>query len=94
MSALMRDRTMEYVNERPLEFIPELNMTGKILKQMDLTVKININIHDQGFLNRDICRIIAKLSDGKLYIKRLEDGHKGIVSQEQVYFPTWERYTI
>ncbi|WCF11676.1 hypothetical protein NDS46_30480 (plasmid) [Paenibacillus thiaminolyticus] len=94
MMTLMNDRIAECIRNYPSENIPELQTNGKMLKEIDLIVKVNINVYKEGFLNRDICRVVAQLDNGALYIKRLEDGHKGIVSKEQVSFPKWERYSF
>lgn len=94
MSTMMDERIAEYIKNYPSESIPELQMNGKMMEQIDLIVRVNINIHEIGFLNRDVCRVIAHLNDGNIYIKRLEDGHKGIVSKNQVSLPKWERYSF
>ncbi|ADO59640.1 hypothetical protein [Paenibacillus polymyxa] len=94
MLTLVNDKIAEHIKNLPSKKIPELQMTGKMLEQIDLIVKVKVNIHEVGFLNRDICRVLAHLDNGNLYIKRLEDGHKGIVSKVQVSFPKWENYSF
>lgn len=88
----MNDHMSEYIYRSPSIYIPELQTRGKMLEQIDIIVKVNVNIYDVSFMNRDVCRVIAQLDDGNLYVKRLEDGQKAIIPKAKVSLPKWEKY--
>jgi len=98
MNNKMKEKIKEYIMMQP-NYINIINVNGemikgKYLKNIDIIVKININVFDVGFSNRDICRIIGETIDNKLVVKRLEDGKIGIVDKKQVSLPIWERYDL
>lgn len=67
-------------------------VVGKILDRLYLTVKTNINIYEVGFSNGDVCKVLGETNEGKLVIKRIEDGKEGIVHKNQVNSAEWVVY--
>ena len=95
---LMKNKIKNYISNQPIcptiAIINGEKIQGKYLENIDIIIKININVFDAGFSNRDICRIIGETIDDKLVVKRLEDGKIGIVEKNKVSFPIWERYDL
>ena len=98
MNNKMKEKIKEYIMMQP-NYINIINVNdemikGKYLKNIDIIVKININVFDAELWNRDICRVIGETIDNKIVVQRLEDGKVGIVKKEQISLPIWERYDL
>ncbi len=94
--SLMNERIKARIRGIPYSAYP-LNgesYQAKIIDGIDLIVKVNINIYDAELMNRDICRVVAHVDDGRLIVKRLEDGHVGIVGKDQVSYSDWVEYSL
>jgi len=94
----LKNKIKNYINNQP-NYINIINVNGKMIKgkyleNIDLIIKVNINVFDAGFSNRDICRIIGETIDNKIVVKRLKDGKVGIVEKSKVSLPVWEKYDL
>ena len=94
----MKEVIRKHIDNQPIyptiAIINGERIQGKYLENIDLIVRININNFDAGLWNRDICRVIGETFDGKIVLRRLEDGHTGIVEKEQIKLPVWEKYDL
>lgn len=87
----MNEEIQRCLDESPIVRINS-DLMGKYIKNLDIIVKVCINVHDQSLLNRDICRVVAHLQDGTILIQRLEDNHVAIVNRSQISLPNWGSY--
>jgi len=98
MKNLMKNKIKNYINNQPIcptiAIINGERIQGKYLENIDLIVKINVNIFNVGFCNRDICRIVGETIDGKIVVKRLEDGKIEIIEKNKISLPVWEKYDL
>jgi len=98
MKNLMKNKIKNYINNQPIcptiTIINGEKIQGKYLENIDLIIKVNVDVFNAGFSNRDICRIIGETIDDKLVVKRLEDGKVGIVEKNKVSLPVWEKYDL
>jgi len=98
MKILMKNKIKNYINNQPIcptiAIINGERIQGKYLENIDLIVKINVNIFNVGFCNRDICRIVGETIDGKIVVKRLEDGKIEIIEKNKISLPVWEKYDL
>jgi len=98
MKNLMKNKIKNYINNQPIcptiAIINGERIQGKYLENIDLIIKVNVNVFNVGFCNRDICRIVGETIDSKLIVKRLEDGKIGIVEKNKVSLPVWEKYDL
>lgn len=90
----MNERIQVYIETTPSIRIPDINERGKMLDHLGLIVKAKFNLFESELWNGDICRVVAQLDNGNLYIKRLEDGKVAEVSKEKVSLPKWENYSL
>jgi len=87
----------KHISKLPIIGLIDVNgeeIKGKYLEDIDLIVRVNINIHKVGLFNRDICRVIGETIDEKIIVKKLEDDHVGIVEKRQVDLPMWLEYDL
>lgn len=91
---MMDDKIPHYIAELPLVSISVLGETyqGKQIENLDLIVRININIPSEMFLNGDICRVIAILDNNLVVVKNLEDARIGVVDKTQILYPNWSSF--
>lgn len=91
-----KNRTKEFIDKQPLMPIQfqGRSIIGKWIEGADIIVRVSINLYDQGFLNRDICRVLAELDYENMLIKRLEDGHEGIIEKKFLELPVWKSYDL
>jgi len=98
MKNLMKNKIKNYINNQPIcptiAIINGERIQGKYLENIDLIIKVNVNVFNVGFCNRDICRIIGETIDDKLVVKRLEDDKVGIIEKSKVSLPVWEKYDL
>ena len=98
MKILMKNKIKNYINNQPIcptiAIINGERIQGKYLENIDLIIKVNINVFDTGFCNRDICRIIGETIDGKLVVKRLEDYKIGVIETSKLTLLVWEKYNL
>lgn len=87
-----KEHLKKFINEQQYNYNSKSGLNFKMLESADIVVRVVVNVFNEGFWNRDICRVLYEFEDGRLYIKRLEDGHEGIVSKQQVKYPKWEEY--
>ena len=94
----MKELIRKHIDKQSNESIINVNgreIIGKYLEDIDLIVRMNSNVYSFGFLNcRDICRVIGETLEGKIIVKRLEDGHVGIVVKEKLDLPMWLEYDL
>ena len=87
----------KYISKLPIIGLIDVNeeeIEGKYLEDIDLIVRVNINIHKVGLFNRDICKVIGETIDGKIIVKKLEDGIIRIIEKRQVDLPMWLEYDL
>jgi len=98
MKNILKNKIKNYINKQPIcpniAIINGERIQGKYLENIDLIVKINTNVFDAGFCNRDICRIIGETIDGKLVVKRLEDYKIGVIETSKLTLLVWEKYNL
>jgi len=93
----MKEVIRKHIDEQPIISMILTNgeeIEGKYLENIDLIVRINVNIHKVGLCNRDICRIVGETIDEKIIVKRLEDNHVGVVIKEKLDLPMWLEYDL
>jgi len=87
----------KYISKLPIIGLIDVNeeeIEGKYLEDIDLIVRVNINIHKLGLFNRDICKAIGETIDEKIIVKKLEDGIIRIIEKRQVDLPMWLEYDL
>jgi len=98
MKNLMKNKIKNYISNQlicsNIAIVNGEKVQGKYLENIDLIVKINVNIFNVGFCNRDICRIVGETIDGKIVVKRLEDGKIEIIEKNKISLPVWEKYDL
>jgi len=94
----MKELIKTHIDKQPIyptiAIINGERIQGKYLKNIDLIVRINVNIYQYGLFNRDICRVVGEAIDGNIVVEKLEDSHVGIVEKRQVDLPMWLEYDL
>lgn len=66
----------------------------KWLEGLDIIVRVNQNLYEKEFLNRDICLVLAEQENGNLLIQRLTDKHESFVEKKYLNYPEWSKYDL
>lgn len=92
----MDNKIKEFIeNEAKMGVITIINgekIFGKILNNLHLIVKVNVNLYHEEYFNGDICEVLGETLDGRLILKRIEDNKENIISKNQVSSAEWISY--
>lgn len=87
-------RLKMYIKEQPSMPIryKGIAIQGKWVKEAYIVVKVCRNLWIEGFMNGDICEVLADFDNGNAWIKRLSDNYEEIVAKKYLKIPVWDAY--